>query len=273
MHPRHSLTLDTPGARLKGHPRQHPTILLSYRPKTGRTHQIRVHLQYAGHPIANDWQYGGRLGASRSSAVDSVQPAADAGPAADGQPPEVPPASTSPLNQPAAPAGDTAVGTPGQQDEVSAQCSGNGSRKGWVSASAASTQPPAVCAEVRPPRQFAISEADELKRAAAEFLVDPGDRDALCTHCPSLIPRGEQHVPVQWPRHSRCDLHTRYSHATMIAAPSVGIISISQSRYSLCFCRVANGAECAVAARSQLLVRRVVLQKPAAAVGLGAFAV
>lgn len=31
-------------------------------PKTGRTHQIRVHLQHAGHPIANDSQYGGSYG-------------------------------------------------------------------------------------------------------------------------------------------------------------------------------------------------------------------
>ena len=32
--------------------------LLSVAPKTGRTHQIRVHLSYAGHPILGDPVYG-----------------------------------------------------------------------------------------------------------------------------------------------------------------------------------------------------------------------
>ncbi|KAK9831135.1 hypothetical protein WJX74_004556 [Apatococcus lobatus] len=38
------------------------TSLVECRPLTGRTHQIRVHLQHVGHPIANDTQYGGTLG-------------------------------------------------------------------------------------------------------------------------------------------------------------------------------------------------------------------
>jgi len=33
--------------------------LVECRPKTGRTHQIRVHLQHLGHPIAGDRTYGG----------------------------------------------------------------------------------------------------------------------------------------------------------------------------------------------------------------------
>jgi 23S rRNA-/tRNA-specific pseudouridylate synthase len=37
------------------------TTLLLVRPATGRSHQIRIHLQYLNHSIANDPNYGGRL--------------------------------------------------------------------------------------------------------------------------------------------------------------------------------------------------------------------
>ncbi len=36
------------------------TSLLSLRLKTGRTHQIRIHLEYQGHPVFGDATYGGR---------------------------------------------------------------------------------------------------------------------------------------------------------------------------------------------------------------------
>ncbi|KMT10952.1 hypothetical protein BVRB_5g112880 isoform A [Beta vulgaris subsp. vulgaris] len=45
-------------------------------PLTGRTHQIRVHLQYAGHPIANDILYLGESAGQRSTEAESADRAA-----------------------------------------------------------------------------------------------------------------------------------------------------------------------------------------------------
>ena len=39
--------------------------LISFIPKTGRTHQIRVHSSYQGHPIFGDKKYGGRYSKAR----------------------------------------------------------------------------------------------------------------------------------------------------------------------------------------------------------------
>eukprot|EP00803_Ostreobium_quekettii_P004195 evm.model.scf_1301EXC.2 EVM.evm.TU.scf_1301EXC.2 scf_1301EXC:10784-21491(+) len=57
------------------------TSVVECRPRTGRTHQIRVHLQHLGHPIANDTQYGGSLSPERPTAMEwrRLRPA-DAGP-------------------------------------------------------------------------------------------------------------------------------------------------------------------------------------------------
>ncbi len=40
--------------------KEEPMSLLELNPLSGRTHQIRVHLKYSGHPIFSDFLYGGR---------------------------------------------------------------------------------------------------------------------------------------------------------------------------------------------------------------------
>lgn len=47
--------------RFKFYDKDTDTSVVKCKPKTGRTHQIRVHLKYLGHPIYNDACYGGRL--------------------------------------------------------------------------------------------------------------------------------------------------------------------------------------------------------------------
>ncbi|MFM8252814.1 MAG: RluA family pseudouridine synthase [Planctomycetota bacterium] len=46
--------------------------LLKVQPKTGRTHQIRVHLAHLGYPILCDKQYGGRARVTRSELLHTV---------------------------------------------------------------------------------------------------------------------------------------------------------------------------------------------------------
>lgn len=48
------------GFKFLGYRSDDDTSLIECRPHTGRTHQLRLHLQLLGNPIANDPCYGGR---------------------------------------------------------------------------------------------------------------------------------------------------------------------------------------------------------------------
>ncbi|GAB5359517.1 hypothetical protein AAMO2058_000550900 [Amorphochlora amoebiformis] len=76
MHPRSRPLLSTPIPPLYiflRYDQKGNTSLVRCFPKTGRPHQIRAHLRYLGHPIANDVIYGGRKDKSNYRTAYSSQ--------------------------------------------------------------------------------------------------------------------------------------------------------------------------------------------------------
>ncbi|PRW59227.1 pseudouridine synthase family [Chlorella sorokiniana] len=146
------------------------TSLVECRPRTGRTHQIRVHLQWLGHPIANDAQYGGTYGgpvASRQLALQmGVHWASKGGEGADG--------GTSSQEAAAATTGT-------EEPAVEQQAAGAAEQQAALPSAA-----PAAAGQV--------ADADAYAQNAA-FRSEPQYRlplelcDGLCIHCPFYAPK------------------------------------------------------------------------------------
>lgn len=204
------------------------TSLVECRPRTGRSHQIRMHLAHVGYPIANDWLYGGRLGGDASSLATGRARNPDSGcplprspvlhpgtdlcsPTVRGSPtisdtPAAPifnPADLLPSASLSAPRGALARSAirgcgveqpvPGDQSELSL----------FSSTSALPTRMHSMTGQPgRGPHGVTLVRVDE-----SHF-------DALCRHCPSMI-------PVGWPT----DLNALWLHAQSYSGPDFAFSS------------------------------------------------
>ncbi|KAL4434182.1 hypothetical protein ABPG75_000623 [Micractinium tetrahymenae] len=196
------------------------TSIVECRPRTGRTHQIRVHLQYLGHPIANDTQYGGTYGGPLASRHMAQQlgvhwsAAATAGDGskdgASGRSKEDGSAAPAALGEvlAAAEAGCACSKRPRLEAGPAAEHAGaadsdmaDAEPAPTVAAEAAAaqaTEPEAVAGAPQQPTPAGSGqggpegdayEQNRAFRSRPEFEVAPELRDALCVHCPYYAPR------------------------------------------------------------------------------------
>ncbi|KAG2489673.1 hypothetical protein HYH03_011783 [Edaphochlamys debaryana] len=209
------------------------TSVVEALPKTGRTHQIRVHLQYLGHPIANDTQYGGTYGlplffrrgmggparphvngqrrqhaAEKAPDGDTAMAAADAGDSESQAAAKRQRRCDDAGADGAEAEADTDQGVPAAA--VSADGAGASGSGGEVvgcttaaTVAAVGTAGPNGDAELI----AASSERYMSLYTDPEFQVPGGGGDPLCPHCPCLVPEG---YPI--------DLEPLYLHAARYSA-------------------------------------------------------
>lgn len=170
------------------------------RPKTGRSHQIRKHLSWAGHPVANDWLYGGRLGAAAASLPTgrASEPQRDPAAFAAASPltPRRPHYTAPPTGSGAAAeksgSNDQDLAAPAAGIHDGAEAADHHSGRGWASSNERddAMEPTAAGGTVMPTRMYSFDKSEESERTVAAVQVDVAHYDELCRHCPSLIPRG-----------------------------------------------------------------------------------
>jgi len=141
------------------------TSVVECRPRTGRTHQLRVHLAHVGHPIANDTQYGGTLGSPLAPRLPGKRAA---------PPPE---------------AGDAAAAKRVRADAAAVAAGGSGRGSGEAGGAGCSAGE-ADSAAVDGDSGAGDLAAPTDVAALFPFRVPPERVDALCAHCPLYVPSG-----------------------------------------------------------------------------------
>lgn len=195
-----------------------------YRPKTGRSHQIRVHLGHVGYPIANDWLYGGRLAGKASSlATGRARNLTGGRP----QPPLLPPDKDACTAQSSASSPHSGLPAPGGCSANVLHVSPVDANRGGSTVSGCEPSHSLVASDDQAARsasgdttallkhmRFLHTHSDRHAQEVSVVQVDELHFDALCRHCPSVIPAG-------WPT----DLNPLWLHARSYSGPGFAFSS------------------------------------------------